>query len=99
MRAAMSNGPPGEIRRWSVPSATDRPAPLRAARSQGEWQRLLSVAEIDGVKFHGESPCFCCTSIPSLRALTGLLDHAVRPIEHLRRHRDTDVPRRLEVHD
>jgi hypothetical protein len=72
----------------------------RIERPQGESQRLLSVAEIGGVKVLRRISCFCCTSIPSLRAaLTDLLDHAVRPLEHLGRHRDADVPRRIEVHD
>jgi hypothetical protein len=68
-------------------------------RPHGEWQRLLSVQKSTAWKFHGGSPCFCSTSIPSIRALTGLLDHAVRPLEHHGRHCDADVPRRLEVHD
>jgi hypothetical protein len=34
-----------------------------------------------------------------LTAITDLLDHAVRPLQHLGRHRDADVPRRIEVHD
>jgi hypothetical protein len=71
----------------------------RIERPQGEWQGLLSVAEIGGVKVPRRISCFCCTSIPSLRALTDLLDHAIRPLEHLGRHRDADVPRRIEVHD
>ena len=96
MRAVMFNaqqGNPTMIRALRNGEA----CAIASRETAGSVQRLQSVAK-------NRRPECSAADFAALRfrpygALIGLLDHTVGPLEHLGRHRDADVPRRLEVHD